>query len=64
MLKNAKSAAPVSASPAGVRNSHQSKDKVGVGDRVEGRFEAGTEWFPAIVTKVGSSENMRHETRR
>lgn len=26
--------------------------RIGVGDRVEGRFEAGTEWFPAVVTKV------------
>lgn len=26
--------------------------RIGVGDRVEGRFEAGAEWFPAVVTKV------------
>lgn len=33
---------------AGVR----SNGRIGVGDKVEGRFEAGTEWFPATVTKV------------
>ncbi|CAB1107337.1 unnamed protein product [Ectocarpus sp. CCAP 1310/34] len=26
--------------------------RIGVGDRVEGRFEAGSEWFPAVVTKL------------
>ncbi|CAN0076788.1 unnamed protein product [Pylaiella littoralis] len=33
---------------AGGRNS----GRIGVGDKVEGRFEAGTEWFPATVTKT------------
>lgn len=26
--------------------------RIGVGDRVEAQFQAGVEWFPAIVTKV------------
>lgn len=38
---------------AGGRNS----GRIGVGDKVEGRFEAGTEWFPATVTKVRRPED-------
>lgn len=33
--------------------------RIGVGDEVEGRFEAGTEWFPAIVTKVRRAKGVR-----
>ena len=35
----------------GARDSRKN-GRIGVGDKVEGRFEAGAEWFPAVVTKV------------
>lgn len=36
----------------GGRGGGQKSGRIGAGDRVEGRFEAGAEWFPAVVTKV------------
>lgn len=54
----ASSTAAVAAAGRGVGSGGGATDRggktgiIGVGDRVDGRFEAGVEWFPAIVTKV------------
>ncbi|CBN78993.1 expressed unknown protein [Ectocarpus siliculosus] len=36
----------------GRESARRNSGRIGVGDRVEGRFEAGAEWFPAVVTKL------------
>lgn len=36
--------------------------RVGVGDKVEARFQAGAEWFPAMVTKVCCVDELRGPT--
>ncbi|CAM9143869.1 unnamed protein product [Ectocarpus sp. 12 AP-2014] len=36
----------------GREGARRNSGRIGVGDRVEGRFEAGPEWFPAVVTKL------------
>lgn len=54
----ASSVAAVAAAGRGVGSSAGATDRggktgiIGVGDKVDGRFEAGVEWFPAVVTKV------------
>lgn len=59
MLKAARSAASTAdrnvsgvAGKGKLAGGGRKNGRIGVGDKVEGRFEAGTEWFPATVTKV------------
>ncbi|CAN0110081.1 unnamed protein product, partial [Scytosiphon promiscuus] len=35
-----------------VAGGRRTRGRIGVGDKVEGRYEAGAEWFPAVVTKT------------
>lgn len=51
------------AGEGGGRGGGRKTGRIGVGDRVEGRFEGGAEWFPAVVTKVRSGRLFSAERR-